>query len=237
MAKKVSNDSGDIELSRAEFIIEGDFSNPDDLEKVAWEAFFELRVSAYERYEGKDVGLKVHAEEGSAEVAAWVIGTIGGLYGALAQYKDVKAGISELTKDAKYVAKRVLSIARVRKAKEKGELQSFTADAGAIGKVEMLFKRVRNGKMSREQGESLALELLERFGEIPNETKEAMQNSFRTMKVAGVQTRIPDEEEVEYPKRLSTVKLRKPRTKKTEWSVDIESRNRSDPPTVIRNKL
>lgn len=236
MAKKTSKKDDDLELSRAEFVLEGDYSDPDELEKVAWEAFYELRVSAYERYEGMDVGLKVHAEEGSAEVVAYVFGAVAGVYGAIATYKDFKAGVKDLAKDAKYVAKKVLSIKRVVTAKEKGKLLTLRADAGAIGQVDQLFKKVRNGKISREQGEELALEVLERFGSLPADTKQAIQSSFRTMKVAGTQLRIPDEEDVQRPKRTRSAKLREPLERKSEWSVDIESSSRKDKPKVSRRK-
>jgi len=235
-ARKNPKNPDDVELSRAEFVLDGDYSDPDDLEKVAWEAFYELRVSAYERYEGMDVGLKVHAEEGSAEVVALVVAAVGTVYGALANYKDVKAGVKELAKDARYVAKKVLSITRVRKAKEKGRLLSLRADAGAIGQVDQLFKKVKNGKLSRAQGEELALEVLERFGTLPVDTKQAIQSSFRTMKVAGTQLRIPDEEEVQRPKRTRSPKLREPLERKSEWTVDIESRSREEKPKVSRRK-
>jgi hypothetical protein len=236
MAKKTTKKDDDLELSRAEFVLEGDYSDPDELEKVAWEAFYELRVSAYERYEGMDVGLKVHAEEGSAEVVALVVGAIGGVYGAIANYPDFKAGVKEMAKDAKYVAKKVLSITRVVKAKQKGKLLTLRADAGAIGQVDQLFKKVKKGKLSRAQGEELALDLLERFGTLPDDTKQAIQSSFRTMKVAGTQLRIPDEEEVQRPKRTRTPKLREPLERKSEWSVDIESRSREEKPKVSRRK-
>lgn len=236
MAKRTTKKADDLELSRAEFTLDGDYSDPNDLEKVAWEAFFELRVSAYERFEGMDVGLKVHAEEGSAEVVAYVFGAVGGVYGALANYTDFKAGVKEMTKDAKYVAKKVLSIRRVVKAREKGRLLTLRADAGAIGQVDQLFKKVRNGKISRAQGEELALEVLERFGPLPADTKQAIQSSFKRMKVAGTQLRIPDEEEVQEPKRTRSPKLREPLVRKSEWSVDIESRSREDKPKVSRRK-
>lgn len=236
MAKKATKKEDDLELSRAEFILVGDYSNPDDLEKVAWEAFYELRVSSYERYEGMDVGLKVHAEEGSAEVVALVFGAVGGVYGVLASYKDFKSGVKELAKDAKYVAKQVLSIKRVVKAKEKGKLLTLRADAGVIGQVDQLFKKVKLGKLSRTQGEELAIEVLERFGSLPTVTKQAIQSSFRMMKIAGVQLRIPDEEEVQRPKRTRLPKLREPRAREGEWSVDIESRSREEKPKVRRRK-
>lgn len=236
MTKKNNPKADDIELSRAEFILDGDYSDPDELEKVAWEAFYELRVSAYERYDGMDVGLKVHAEEGSAEVVAYVFGAIGGVYGAIASYKDFKAGVKELAKDAKYVAKKVLSIKRVVKAKEKGDLLTLRADAGAMGQVDQLFKKVKKGKLSRAQGEELALEVLERIAPLPKDTKLAIQSAFGTMKIDGTQLRIPDEEEVQRPKRTRAPKSREPIVRKSDWSVDIESRSREDKPKVSRRK-
>ncbi|MCL4280718.1 MAG: hypothetical protein KJZ58_00515 [Flavobacteriales bacterium] len=236
MASKAPKDTDDVELSRAEFHIEGNFSDPDELEKIAWEAFYALRVSAYERYEDRDVGLKVHVEEGSAIGVALVLATAKIVYEAVAQYPDFKNGVKELANDGKHVAKKVLSIAFVRKAKQAGKVLSVHADAGAVGQVEGLFKRVRNGKMTRVQGEELALELLGRYGTIPKDTREAIQKAFRTMKVAGIQTRIPDEEPIEQQKRKRVPKVRESRERKSEWSVDIESRNRKDKPRVSRRR-
>lgn len=233
MAKNGSQIPEDVELSRAEFHIEGDFSNPDELEKIAWEAFFALKVEAFDKFDD-NVGLKVHVEEGSAIGIALVVASIKVVYEAVGQYPDFKSGVKELANDGKQVAQKVLSITSVRNAKKTGNALSLHADSGTIGQVEAIINRVRNGKLNRQQGEELALELLERFGEIPQDTRDALQTAFRTMKVKGTQLKIQDEEVVERAKQKRVRRIREPRPGKSEWAVDIEAQGRNGEPQLSR---
>lgn len=229
----------DIEVSRAKFYFEGDFSNPDALEELAQKTFQEWRLLVYERFEDQEIGVALYMEEGSLKGKALALATLAVLYEGIYNYPSFKEGVQELVNDGRWASEQLFTKEPLLKIAKASETKRVSYDAGTLEELQSIFERVKLVQLSPEEGVTLAIALLEKYGELTDEQRRGVESSVYEMPKYGKQTAIPVEPTVERkPKSSSKSRKETPSpTQKTHWAIDIRARDRRSKPEVKRRKV
>jgi hypothetical protein len=224
-------------LSNAAFKLEGDYSNPDRLEELAQRLYNEWKGIALEHFDLEDYGLVVVLEEGSLKGFTRVIAIAGVVYAAITEYGSFREGIDYLLKDGKAAAEAVQGKSPLKDEIDRNTLVKFVADAGVISDLDRILNRVKLGQLSPDEGRVLILNILESYGDVPDTTVAAIEDSLQTMPRAGKQLSIEVESLRDAAsKKQSPRKPREPQPVAAHWVVKVSSRNRKEKPTVERKR-
>lgn len=224
-------------LSHASFRLEGDYSDPQQLEDLARRLFHEWQGVAVEHITLEDYGLSIILEEGSLEGHTRVLAYAGIVYAAIAGYGSFRSGIDYLIKDGMTAANAIRSKAPLKDEIERSAKVKFTADAGVLSDVEGILKRVRLGQLDPHEGRVLIVDLLESYGEIPDETVTEIDSSLKDMPKAGKQLSIEVESVPRAASRKSNPrKQREPKPSGAHWMVEVSTRSRKEKPTIERKR-
>lgn len=233
------DDFPDLELSRAQFYFEGDFSDPDALEKLARETFHSWRLLVYQHFEGQDVGVALHMEEGSLKGKALVLATILALYEGIANYPSFKEGLSEMVKDGRNASEGFFKKEPLVQIANESPVKRMTYDAGTLEELQGIFERVKLAQLTPTEGVTLAIALLEKYGEVSETQRNEIETSLVEMPKYGKQTEIPvDSTGKRKPRQSPKPRKETPApTQETHWVIDIRARDRRSKPEVKRRKV
>jgi hypothetical protein len=233
----------DIDIARARFRVDGDYSDAAYLESFATKAFHEWQLIAYERIELDDFGLSLRVEEGSLKGTAKAVALASALYLGVGNYGDFRAGVKQIYEDCRSAAKYFLKTQVVQVELHRDPENWTSADAGVLTKVERLFQRVKYGELTPREGAVLALDILRPYGGLNDSLESEIVRSFEMMKRKGEQLSLDmdGDRAIETDQKPRPASKKAPRDmpplpKEEHWVIDITQAGRGRRMEVNRNK-